>query len=359
MVSPDVATLTLTVVIPAHNEERDLGETLDALMRQTVAPERIIVVDDGSTDGTSKVAMDYPVEIVRNEVASGTKARVVNYVMPEIYTDLIMNIDADTVISDEYIERIKAPFADPKVAVAAGIVLTRNPRGIFQRSRSIEYLFGQHLFRPIQNAWASMTVAPGCACVYRRDVFAAAGGFPDGTIAEDMDYTWHAMIAGNKAVYVAGAECYVVDPRNAAQLKAQLWRWLAGYFQCVRVYWKDIIRRKHILSLLVVVSLWDIFSLPILIAAPFVFAPGSESAESMAVYIALAWLGSDLLITLPVVLYGAHRRRISLWWAIVNFPLIWVNRPFNLYFATKAMVWELFLVPLGWKQSLGYWVKGH
>lgn len=59
MVAPDVAALTVTVVIPAHNEERDLGETLDALMRQTVPPDRIIVVDDGSTDRTSEVAAGY------------------------------------------------------------------------------------------------------------------------------------------------------------------------------------------------------------------------------------------------------------------------------------------------------------
>ena len=119
----------MTVVIPAHNEERDLGETLDALMRQTTAPERIIVVDDGSTDRTSEVAAQYPVEIVRNEKPLGNKARVVNYVAPEIDTDLIINLDADTILAPDYCELIKAPFADERVAVAAGIVLTWNPQG--------------------------------------------------------------------------------------------------------------------------------------------------------------------------------------------------------------------------------------
>ena len=359
LVSADVAALSITVVIPAHNEERDLGETLDALMRQTVPPERIIVVDDGSTDRTSKVASGYPVEIVRNERPLGNKARVVNYVAPEIDTDLLVNLDADTILCDDYLERIKVPFADPKVAIAAGIVLTWNPKGIFQRARNIEYLFGQHLYRPIQTAWGSLTVCPGCACVYRREVFVKAGGFPEGTIAEDMSYTLHAMVNGHKTVYVADAECYVVDPANAQQLKAQLWRWQDGYMACIRVFGKDILRRKHILALLLIASIWDTFSLPILVISPFLFEPSGVGAAKLAEYVAIAWLGSDVFITLPVVLYGARKRAISVWWALANFPLIWGIRGFNLFYATKALIWEFFLVPLGWKQSLGVWIKGH
>jgi len=354
-----VAAPTLTVVIPAHNEERDLGNTLAALMRQTTAPDRIIVVDDGSTDLTSEVAARYPVEIVRNEVALGNKARVVNYVAPSIDSDLIINIDADTILAPDYIERIKVPFLDPKVAIAAGIVMTHQPKGVFQRSRSIEYLFGQHLYRPLQSAWGSITVCPGCACVYRREPFVKAGGFPEGTIAEDMAYTLSVMVAGWKTAYVPEAECYVVDPRNAAQLKAQLWRWLAGYYNSIRIYWKPLVKTRRILALLLLASMWDVFALPLLIAAPFLFEPSGVGAEKITEYVAVAWLSSDLLITLPTVLYGARKRKISVWWALVNFPLIWVNRPFNLYYSAKALIWELVLVPLGLKKSLGVWIKGH
>ena len=51
-------------------------------------------------------------EIVRNDKPLGNKARVVNYVAPEIDTDLIINLDADTILAPDYCERIKAPFAD-------------------------------------------------------------------------------------------------------------------------------------------------------------------------------------------------------------------------------------------------------
>src|ERR1039458_9424342 len=190
--APDVAALTLTAIVPAHNEREGLPETLSALLKQTMPPDRIIVVDDGSSDGTSEVASSYPVEVMRREQSSGSKSLALNHALPDCDTDIILNVDGDTVIGPDFVERIKAPFLDPAVAVAAGIVQVWTPRGVIQRGREIEYLLGQHLYRPIQNMWASPTVCPGAACAYRRDLLASKGGFPDDTIAEDMDYTWQA-----------------------------------------------------------------------------------------------------------------------------------------------------------------------
>ena len=126
--SPLVAALTLTVVIPAHNEEACLAETLEALLKQSVPPERIVVFDDGSTDNTAQIARGYPVELIQNPVASGTKSRALNNVLPSCDTDLVMNVDADTMLGPDFIAKIKAPFTDPNVAVAAGNVQVWNPR---------------------------------------------------------------------------------------------------------------------------------------------------------------------------------------------------------------------------------------
>jgi len=125
------------------------------------------------------------------------------------------------------------------------------------------------------------------------------------------------------------------------------------------MFGKDILRRKRTLALLLIASIWDVFSLPILAVSPFLFEPSGVGAGKIVEYIAIAWLSSDIFITLPVVLYGAHKRSIPLWWALANFPLIWVTRVFNLYYSVKALIWELFLVPLGWAKSLDVWVKGH
>jgi N-acetylglucosaminyltransferase len=353
----DVAALTLTVIVPAHNEEAGLPETLSALLKQTMPPDRIIVVDDGSNDGTAEVARGYPVEVMRRGQSSGSKSLALNHALAGCDTDIVMNVDGDTIVGPDFVERIKVPFLDPEVAVAAGIVQVWNPRGVIQRGREIEYLLGQHLYRPIQNMWASPTVCPGAACAYRRSLLAAGGGFPDDTIAEDMDYTWQTMIAGYRAVYVAGAECYVIDPQTPGQLSIQLWRWMSGYFQCVRLHWKEILRHKRVLVLLVLASVWDICSLPLWLAAPFVAA--SVLGAALVKTVLFAWLSTDVLITLPVVLTGAIRRGVSPLWALASLPCLWVNRAFNFWYSGKAMICELVLVPLGLKSSLAVFKKGH
>ena len=358
VVRPDVAALTLTAVVPAYNEEAGLPETLNALLHQTMPPERIIVVNDGSTDHTAEVASRYPgVEVVTREKSSGSKSRALNSALVVTDTEIILNVDGDTIIGADFVERIKEPFADPQVAVAAGIVQVWNPTGVFQRSRQIEYLAAFHLYRPIQHFWGSPTVCPGAACAYRRELLVEAGGFPDDTVAEDMDFTWRAMLAGWRAVYVAGAECYVIDPMTAKQLKTQLWRWLSGYFQVIRLHWKGMIRRKKVLALIVLAAIWDMASMPLWIVTPIVTAPaiGAEMARN----ILIALFATDLLITAPVVILGAVRRGISPFWALANLPLLWVNRVFNAWYNAKAMLYELVLVPLGLKQSLAVFKKGH
>ena len=128
--SQNVETLTITVVVPAHNEGENLGATLDALLRQTDAPDRIVVVDDGSTDRTSEVAAEYPVELVRNDKALGQQSQGRQLRHARDRHDLGINVDGDTILADDYIERVKVPFAnDPQVSVVAGLVLTQEPLG--------------------------------------------------------------------------------------------------------------------------------------------------------------------------------------------------------------------------------------
>ncbi|HEY1700837.1 MAG TPA: glycosyltransferase family 2 protein [Trebonia sp.] len=354
--APDVGTRTLTVIVPAYNEAAGLPETLTSVMRQTEAADRVLVVDDGSSDGTAEVALAYGAEVLRRDQSSGSKSAALNYGLLECDTDLVLNVDGDTVIADNYVKLVKAAFADPMVAVAAGSVGVWNPKGILQRGRQAEYLLSFHLFRPVQNAWGSPLVCSGAACAYDREPLAAAGGFPDDTVGEDMDYTWRMMLAGRKAVYVAGAECYAIDPKTTAQLRTQLWRWMSGYFQCLRLHWREILRHKKLLGLLAVLSVMDLLSLPLWLATPFaVTGSGREIAETAL----LSLVGTDLLISLPVVLVGAARRKISIWWTLASFPCIWVLRAFNAYYFTKAMIWELALVPCEWKTSLSVFKKGH
>jgi N-acetylglucosaminyltransferase len=346
---------TITVIVPAYNEEDGIRDTLDALMRQTDRPERIIIVDDCSQDNTGMVAREYGVEVLRPPHNLGSKARAQNYALPYCATDLVLPVDADTILAEDYVERIKLPFEDPRVVIAAGNVQTKVTRTVTERGRSIEYLYGFHFYRPIQNRAGAPVVCSGCCSAFRREVLVASGGFPERTIVEDFDWTATQQIAGNKAVYVAAAEAWAADPETIRYLRKQMNRWMSGFFQNMRIHFWPAWRHKPMLAFWYSEAIAEILMLPLWWGSPLLWVyvwhgPLVRTFEW--------WLMLQLAINIPVLMYAAVRRRVNPLSVLVNFPLVYVNAAVNSFYAWKGMIVELVLVPLGITQGLTVYEKG-
>jgi N-acetylglucosaminyltransferase len=345
----------VTVIVPAHNEEEGIRDTLDALLAQTVRPARIIVVDDCSSDRTPEICREYPVTVLRPPQNLGSKAKAQNYALPYCVTELVLPVDADTVLAPDYLELVTEPFDDPRTVVAAGCVQTRHTRTVTERGRQVEYLFGFHFYRPIQHLAGAPVVCSGCCSAFRRAELVAAGGFPERTIVEDMDYTWTSMINGRRAVYVSAAEAYAADPETPYFLRKQVWRWMAGFFQNVRIHWRQLYR-KPMLALWVVLALIDLIGVPLWYASPALLRVVWHEGWLRTVG---WWLGADLALTVPALAYAALRRRQRLVLVLGNIPCAYFNRVINNYYAWKALIVELILVPLGLSAGLTVYEKGH
>ncbi|HEY7486658.1 MAG TPA: glycosyltransferase family 2 protein [Streptosporangiaceae bacterium] len=348
-------TLTVTVIVPAHNEELGLPATLESVLRQTVPADEIIVIDDGSADRTGEVARAYGVTVLTPPRNLGSKAKAQNYALPHCATDLVLAVDADTVLAPDYVERIVPAFADPAVVVAAGSVQTRFTRTVWERGRSIEYLFGFHWHRPIQNIVRSPVVCSGCCSAFRLEALVAGGGFPERTVVEDMDLTWSQQIAGRRAVYVGTAVAWAADPETLTYLRKQVWRWMAGFFQNVRLHLARLVTRKPLLALWIVLAVLEILTAPLWWATPFVVTLGLGRPVGPTL---AWWFGSELALSLPPLLYGARRRHLPVRQVLINLPCVYLTKAVNLYYAWKAMVVELVLVPLGRSPGLTVYEKG-
>jgi N-acetylglucosaminyltransferase len=347
--------LSLTVIVPAHNEEAGLPATLESLRRQTVPPDQIIVVDDGSEDLTGEVAAAHGATVLRPPRNLGSKARAQNHALPHCDTDIVLTVDADTVLARDYVERITAAFDDPDVVVAAGNVQTRFTRTIWERGRSIEYLFGFHWHRPIQNRANSPVVCSGCCSAFRREPLVAFGGFPERTIVEDMDFTWSMQIAGHRAVYVGDAVAWAADPETLTYLRKQVWRWMAGFCQNVRLHLGPLIARKPMLAVWILLALLEIFTAPLWWATPFLFTLGLNRPVIPTLAF---WLGSELLFTAPPLIYAARRRHLPIRRVLANVPFVYLTKAVNLYYAWKALIVELILVPLRLSEGVVVYEKG-
>jgi glycosyltransferase involved in cell wall biosynthesis len=117
---------SVTIVIPAYNEERFIGRCLDACVDQSSAPEEIIVVNNRSTDNTASVVRRYQEDhphidirlLDQNEYQGLAPTR--NYGLDHAKSDVVGRIDADSIIANDWVEALRRRFQDPAIDAASG-----------------------------------------------------------------------------------------------------------------------------------------------------------------------------------------------------------------------------------------------
>lgn len=128
MVLPSVA-----IVVAAYNEERDIGNLLDSLMKLDYPKKKleIIVVDDGSTDRTPKIVSKYPVKLIRCKHGGPGHAR--NFGWKAAKSDIIIFLDADMVVDPKYVREMVKGFKNPKIAGTQHRELLMNKKNLISR----------------------------------------------------------------------------------------------------------------------------------------------------------------------------------------------------------------------------------
>lgn len=347
---------SITVLVPAYNESAGLADTLDSLLAQTRHPDRIIVVDDCSTDDTAAIAASYAdrgIEVLTPPRNLGSKAKAQNFALQQIDTDLVLPIDGDTMLDADYIEKLVPVFDDPEVSVASGCVLTQKQETIWEKARQLEYLFGFHWYRTIQQSVNSVTVCSGCCTVFRREWLEE--GFPETTLTEDIYYTWNQHIQGRKAVYVHNAIARAAEPTSAKYMNMQLKRWKNGWFHGFRLlYWK-LLRRKPMVALWATLQFLEAALAPVILALPVL----AVVCWDVPVWQVLAWwLIGDFITFWPPVLYGCWKRKYPVRKAVMSYHAWYALKVINLRWDMTMFFREMILVPLRLKKPWTVYERG-
>lgn len=219
--------LPYTVIIPMHNKRKDIQQTLAGVFSQTRKPNRVIVVDDRSTDGSADAveSMGFNLKLVRLETNIG-KARAINEVLyKQVEDPIVLILDADTIMSPDYVEKVIQGFTKNVVGVS-GRVLSATNKTACQKSRVVEYLFGHRLLKSMQAAIGGMWVLAGCAVLWQTKWLKESGGIPDNTLVEDLELTWRAQ-QDHAVNYIHNAICFTQDPESFKEYVSQLYRWLS------------------------------------------------------------------------------------------------------------------------------------
>ncbi|MFG2959931.1 bifunctional polysaccharide deacetylase/glycosyltransferase family 2 protein [Streptomyces sp. NPDC048291] len=232
-------TRPVSVIVPAYNEKECIANTLESLAQST-HPIEVIVVDDGSTDGTSEIARAaadklgmHNVRVIRQENA-GKPAALNNGVRNASY-DIVVMMDGDTVFEPETVRHLVQPFADPEVGAVAGNAKVGNRNTVIGAWQHIEYVMGFNLDRRMYDLLRCMPTIPGAIGAFRRDAVLGVGGMSEDTLAEDTDITIAMHRAGWRVVYQEHAKAWTEAPGSLKQLWSQRYRWSYGTMQAL---WK-------------------------------------------------------------------------------------------------------------------------
>ena len=239
---------TVTVLIPAHNEESVIVQTVTSVLASDLKDLRIIVVNDGSADRTGELLDEnfsrQPRVRIIHQVNRG-KAAALNLAMSLADTDIVVTIDADTEIEPDAVSKLVRHFSDPKVGAVAGNVKVGNRSRWLTRWQALEYITSQNMEKRAFDLLNCITVVPGALGAWRKKAIEAAGGITADTVAEDADLTIAIRRLGWRISYDEEAIAWTEAPETAGQLIRQRFRWTFGTLQSFWKHGDTLLRPKY------------------------------------------------------------------------------------------------------------------
>ena len=271
----------ISVLIPAYNEALVLMECFESWQRLNYQNKEAIFINDGSTDKTMQVlhellelslvikeitptnssyehptlfqSIKYPQIFVIDQPNRG-KAAALNTGISLASGEIIITLDADSILEEDSLTKINVSFADPKVIAAGGMVQVGqliNKRGYnnYGKNWIIKYQLSSYLssfyVRKVTQAKLNVLgVVSGAFGAFRTTILKQIGGYKE-TLGEDMEITFrlqkfiHERKLGEKLIFIPEAVCYTEVPEGFHSLLHQRVRWQKGFLDCMNLYKRD------------------------------------------------------------------------------------------------------------------------
>jgi len=228
----------VSIIVPAYNEEITGVKTVENLLRSNYNNFEIIFVDDGSTDKTYeliKASFDGNGKVKIFTKPNSGKAASLNYGISHANGEIMVCIDADTILDTNAVSRLVVPFMDINVGAVGGNVKVGNKINLLTRWQAIEYTTSQNFDRLAYDYINTITVVPGAIGAFRGSALKEIGGFDVDTLAEDCDLTLRMLRAGYRVRACNDAFAYTEVPESLKMFMKQRFRWSFGIMQS---FWK-------------------------------------------------------------------------------------------------------------------------
>ena len=261
----------ISLIIPAHNEEKMIVKSIEAALETDYENKEIIVVDDGSKDRTYELAYSYAkngsIKLFRRDIASGSKAGALNFGLSFVSGDIIVTVDADTLIERNALKEIIKPLSDPSVSAVSGNVrvLKGENKGsnLLVKLQSYEYLQALELGRRFNALMRTLLIISGAFGAFWKKNVTSLGDYDSDTITEDFDMTLKMKKIGKKLAFAEKAISWTRVPERWNDWRRQRIRWTMGQAQSL---WKHRnIFRKKAFNTMLVIAVYDMVFIDIIL----------------------------------------------------------------------------------------------
>ena len=246
---------TVTVLIPAHNEEKVIQTILNALLDVDYPKDRLTItpINDRSTDKTGEmideIAKQYPdiIKPLHRDSGAEGKAAALKAGSESVDSEILLVFDADYIPGKGLIKQLVAPFFDPEVGAMMGRVVPINvDKNVLTRFLDLERSGG---YQVDQQARMNMQLVPqygGTVGGVRSSALNSVGGWDENSLAEDTDITYRLLIAGWKTVYQNRSECYEEVPETWPIRINQLKRWAKGHNHSTAIHSMPLMTSRRV-----------------------------------------------------------------------------------------------------------------
>lgn len=314
----------ISLLIPAHNEESGIRDSLQAAINTSYPNKEIVVIDDGSTDNTFNISREFAqkglIKLIRREESSGSKAGALNYGTAYATGDIVMCIDADTLIERKSLREIAKYFEDKEVIGVSGnvrIMCGDNGRkNLLTKLQSYEYLITMEMGRRYNAILNSLLIISGAFGAFRKNVFAGIGMYDKDTITEDFDLTVKVRKSGGKLRFAPDAVAWTYCPDNWKAWWRQRFRWTQGQVVTMLKH-RNIIWTGRF-SFPLIVSIYDMWFMDvILLIVRFVWLPiiilqFKDSLVYMFSLIFIIYMASEMFVFMSAAMLSPRKNDLKL-----------------------------------------------
>ncbi len=239
-----------SVLIPFYAEPRGALRSAQSFADVLPPPDEIILIDDGSpADDEERHVLDHALLPPRTRVArmamNGGKAAALNTGLREAGSELIVCLDADTVVESKDWREMLARFArSPGVGAVTGKIWPAETRSLPQLMQALDYLAVIGLVKNAEDRWGGIMTVSGAWVVFRRRALLEIGSWNEETAAEDIDLSWRLQAAGWRIVYERSWVALVEMVPTWSALWRQRRRWSRGLGRAVREHFGGVLQKR-------------------------------------------------------------------------------------------------------------------